>query len=435
MIANGRRGVVIGGGLTGLAAAAYAARAGHRVTLLERAQTPGGRAATHEKEGYRLNLGPHALYLGGPATRALAELGVTPRGTQAPADGYGLDGDALRTLPAGPVTLLTTSLLPLAGKLEIGRLLASLGRLDVAALAGTTVAAFIARLRSPEARALLGALIRVSSYCADTERLSAGAAIAQLRRAVEHGVMYLDGGWETLVHGLRAAAETAGVTIETGAKAEAVEHVDGAVRAVRLAGGRTLPADAAILAAGPDAARAVCPDVPAIAAWAEAAVPCHASCLDVALARLPDPRRRFVLGIDRPVYFSVHSAVAKLAPEGGALIHVARYGYADAPAAVERELEGLLDRAQPGWRDVVVHRRFLPAMVVAHDIPQAARGGLAGRPGPEVPGVVGLLVAGDWVGPVGMLADAGLASARAAVRAIAARPAERTGFSAAAAAG
>ena len=38
------------------------------------------------------------------------------------------------------------------------------------------------------------------------------------------------------------------------------------------------------------------------------------------------------------------------------------------------------------------------ALVTAED-------GFAGRPGPAVPNVRGLCVAGDWVGPDGMLAD------------------------------
>lgn len=412
-----KRIVVVGGGLSGLAAAAYAARAGHRVTVLEKAHAPGGRAATHDRDGYRLNLGPHALYRGGPATAVLAELGVTIRGALPPSSGYALDGDALRALPGGLVSLLTTSLLPLSGKLEISRLLASLGTMDTEALTGTSVADFLAqRTRTPEVRRLLTALIRLSSYCDDPERLCAGAAMAQLRRAVREGVLYLDDGWEALVRGLRAAAESAGAEIVAGAKVEAIERDDGGVRAVRVAGDREIAADRVIVAASPDVARALCPDVPALAAWADAAVPAFASCLDVALSRLPVPRQRFALGIDRPLYFSEHASLAKLAPADGAVIHVARYGRASDPAAVERELEGVLDRVQPGWRDALVHRRFLPAMIVAHDIPQAARGGLAARPGPRVPGAPGVLVAGDWVGAEGMLADASLASARAAAR-------------------
>jgi len=111
--------------------------------------------------------------------------------------------------------------------------------------------------------------------------------------------------------------------------------------------------------------------------------------------------------------------VARLAPAGGALVHVLRYGgLRDRPAAaVEAQLEGLLDALQPGWRAHVAHRRFLPDLVVSNAVVEAALGGTAGRPGPRVPGVPGLYVAGDWVGPHGMLADASLASGRQAAMA------------------
>ena len=62
-------------------------------------------------------------------------------------------------------------------------------------------------------------------------------------------------------------------------------------------------------------------------------------------------------------------------------------------------------------------------MVVTGAIPTAANGGLAGRPAAEVPGLPGAFVAGDWVGPVGMLADAALASGVHAGRLAAARSA------------
>ena len=68
--------VVIGGGLTGLAAATFLARAGRGVTLFDKAHEVGGRALTQAKSGFRFNLGPHALYSGGPGIRILRELGV-----------------------------------------------------------------------------------------------------------------------------------------------------------------------------------------------------------------------------------------------------------------------------------------------------------------------------------------------------------------------
>ena len=76
--------------------------------------------------------------------------------------------------------------------------------------------------------------------------------------------------------------------------------------------------------------------------WAKTAIPVKAACLDIALERLPEPQTTFALGIDRPLYLSVHSAAAKLAPEGNAVVHVAMYLGSENPAdpkAVEHELE------------------------------------------------------------------------------------------------
>ena len=53
--------LVVGAGLTSLAAATYAARSGRRVTLFEIASQPGSRAITQQRDGFSLNIGAHAL--------------------------------------------------------------------------------------------------------------------------------------------------------------------------------------------------------------------------------------------------------------------------------------------------------------------------------------------------------------------------------------
>src|SRR5262245_54132659 len=112
--------VIVGGGLAGLAAAATAARSGAAVTVFEKAAGPGGRAATQVRDDVALNQGPHALYRGGAGMAVLRELGVEPRGGVPNASGgHAVLGGRLHALPGGPVSLLTTSLLPLAGKLEL----------------------------------------------------------------------------------------------------------------------------------------------------------------------------------------------------------------------------------------------------------------------------------------------------------------------------
>ena len=86
--------------------------------------------------------------------------------------------------------------------------------------------------------AFLRTLFRVSTFVADQERLSAGAAIDQLRLALDGNVWYLDGGWQTMVDGLRDRAIEAGAEIRTGARAESVRSEEGGV-SVQLAGGES----------------------------------------------------------------------------------------------------------------------------------------------------------------------------------------------------
>ena len=418
--------VVIGAGLAGLAVAGYAARAGRSVVLLEKAGAAGGRAQTTAVGRFQFNLGPHALYRNGHAEQVLRELDVPIAGRSPNASGgYAVSGGVAHALPGGFLSLLTTGLFGIASKLEAARLLAGLGRMAAAPLDRTSVRDWLARdVRQPEVRALLGGLVRVSSYAADHARMSAGAAVAQVQGALGGGVRYLDGGWQPLVDGLAATATRAGARLSTSARAAAVTD-GGGCRTVRLADGTTIDADAVVIAAGPDAAAQLLDGAAGATArgWASAAIPVRAACLDIGMSRLPRPRATFALGIDRPLYLSVHSAVARLAPEGAAMIHVMKYGAGDAdPRAEERELEGLLDLIQPGWRELTIERRFLPNMLVSHALPTAAAGGLTGRPQVAVPGADGVYVVGDWVGPTGMLADASMASAHQAAQAIAARP-------------
>ena len=410
--------IVVGGGIAGLAAAAYAARGGRSVTLFERSEFLGGRAETSERNGFLFNRGPHALYKGGAAEAVLADLGVHHTGNQAPTGGAAIYAGELFRLPGTAGSLLTTHLFGPREKLEAGAVLAGLSHADPAPLDGVTLEDWLAvSIKHRKVREMVASYFRVSSYSNAPGIASAGALIRQFQFA-RNGVTYLDGGWATLVSGLRDAALASGVRIGNCEPVAAIER-EGGVRGVRLFSGRAHEARTVIVAASPTAARDLLyrGEETALQAWAEDAVPVRAACLDVGLSRLPNPEPQFALNIDAPLYFSVHSRSARLAPEGAALISAAKYlpvGESLDAAATERELEALLDLAQPGWRKLLVERQYLPNMTVTNGVVLAARGGLTGRPGPEVPGVPGLFVAGDWVGQEGMLADAALASARAA---------------------
>lgn len=409
---------VVGAGLAGLAVAAYAARGGRRVTLLERAKRHGGRATTRREQGFALNLGAHALYRRGPAQAVLAELGVRYTGKSPDPRGLADCDGKLHKLPTGPAALFGTRLLSWRDKATFGRLFAQLPRLSTQPLDGAPWGEWLQTIsRSPRVQQTLAAFGRLSCYENDPATTSAGANLAQLQKAVRDGVLYLDGGWQTLVDGLATAAQSAGAELEIEAAVERLES-DGDGWQVQCADGRSWHATHVVLALDARAARQLAPQaIPAHVA--AAARPVWVACLDLALSSLPCPERKFVLGIDRPLYMSVHSAAAQLAPPGMALVQIMKYqGPADdaEPNALADELEAFADRVQPGWRERLALRQFLPKMQAASAEVRADAGGLAGRPAVASPTAPGLLLAGDWVGYEGLLVDAVLASARCAAR-------------------
>ena len=76
---NESRTIVVGGGLAGLTAAATLARGGHAVTVLEGAQHVGGRARSRNKDGFDINIGPHALYRAGGGLAVLRQQAAPAR--------------------------------------------------------------------------------------------------------------------------------------------------------------------------------------------------------------------------------------------------------------------------------------------------------------------------------------------------------------------
>lgn len=412
---------VVGGGLAGLTAAAHAARSGGSTALFERSAEPGGRAQTRDEHGFQLNLGPHALYNGGVGVPVLRELGVGWEGGSPDAgEAAAYVGERLHTMPIGGRSLLTTDLFGVRDRLEYGRVMAGLSRTAADDLAATSLRDWLStRVRRPRVRAVIDALFRVVTYSNVPARLSAGAALEQWATGAK-GVTYIDGGWRQLVSGLRAAAEAAGATVHASAPVRSVHRRPGGFE-LSFDGGHTLSAGSVVVALPVEAAAAVVAGEGSdtLRARARAAIPSFVSTYDVCLSALPAGARMFALGLDQPFYLSVHSAAARLAPAGAAIVSLARYNDVEEkldPGKVQADLERLLDVAQPGWRRNKIFERFLPAVQVQSDIPRADGGGIAGRPGAAVPGAAGLFVAGDWVGPAGMLADVSLASGREAGR-------------------
>lgn len=408
--------IVVGGGLAGLTTAVYLARAGKKVTVLEKSHQLGGRAATQQKDGFLLNQGPHALYVEGAGRAVLQELGVTFKGKKplTAKQSWGVLNGRLHLLPGGPRSLMQTDLLDWRGKVALGRFMFALFRTKPHDAAAETAASWLDRhISHPNVRKLFEMLGRVSTYAYPLELLSAEVLVQQVQYSLNKNVLYLDGGWQTLIEGLRDAAEAANVEIVTDARVTAVSELPDCVT-VTLANGGTLSAQQAVLTSSPTRVAALLPEHPQVQAWAKTAVPVKVSTLDVTLERLPNPERLLAFGLDVPFYYAVHSAFAKLAPDGKVMLHVMKnLAPHESGQGNRAELQAFLAQVQPNWQDYLIHARYLPELTVTNWLAQPQHDGINGRPPLQIPGRTRLFVAGDWVGKKGWLADASFASGKA----------------------
>ncbi|MBO0778019.1 MAG: NAD(P)/FAD-dependent oxidoreductase, partial [Ktedonobacteraceae bacterium] len=374
------------------------------------------RAATQNHDGYLFNRGIHAIYTGGATSEVLQELGIS-YSYGSPKETFVLRQGQFYPFPASVASLLGSHLFKFGDKLELAGLLSTLPRVKAQSLAHMSVQEWLERsVRHPQVRQLLASTAHVFVYSSALDLVSAEVFVSKLQISLKHPVHYVDGGWQTLVEGLRRTAEEAGVRIVSGSRITAVAYQNGQVQGVRLRDDSVLPTSNVILATSPqDAVKLIDGGTYApLCEIVDALIPARVACLDVALRHLPEPRHPVVQDLDRPRFMSAQSLYSHVTPEGGALIYTFKQldpRHPTDPKQDERELEDLLDTTQPGWRDVLVKRVFLPHIEAIGMLPTASGGGYAGRPGPQVPGITNLYLAGDWIGR-GFLSDPSMGSAR-----------------------
>lgn len=433
---NGHRSIdvaVVGGGLAGLAAAIHAARSGARVSVFETSANLGGRARTDQRDGVWFNLGPHALYEGGLGMQVLNELGIDPPGSRPPVRGRVVWRGVESALPVTPGALLTSKVFTMASRLAFARFHARLARLDARSFDSVSVEEFLddrfgARrsddrrsddrvndARRDGARAMVEGLVRLTTYSDAPALHSAGAAIDQLVLAMA-GVRYLDHGWGSLVSSLAAIAEADGVTLVPQTSIDRVEASPAGSAQWDVIDGRggVWPAAVVVFAGlAPEAVERLT-GTAGSGLRVAAGPPVRVACLDLVLADAP--KVTFGLDLDDHLYSSLHAPTADLATEGRALLSLARYRRPDMVGDSGTDRASMRAFAQRMGVETTLAERYLHDMTVAQGAPLAARGGLAGRPRVDALGRAGLLIAGDWVGPSGLLGDASLASGREAGR-------------------
>ncbi|MGB8164302.1 MAG: FAD-dependent oxidoreductase, partial [Nitrososphaeraceae archaeon] len=300
--------VIIGAGLSGLTTAILLARAGRSVSIFEQSSKVGGRARTENADGFYFNQGPHALYLSGAGAKGLQELGIKYRGSPPPSPQYFIKHNVKYQQGASFFSILTAKLLGgIGSKIELIRFFASLRKMNFNEIQSVTMEEWLKkRIHHRDVFDLLITLCRIVTYADDPKIQSAGSTLSQLQMAISGGVIYLDGGWQTLVNGLKSEALKAKVRIYSGKRVSNIKEaiIDSSTAAettmplwkITVSDGSTILASTLIIAGSPTDVQGLFRDSkPDLLSYrvgkktSRKINPVRAACLDVALSTLPNP--------------------------------------------------------------------------------------------------------------------------------------------------
>ncbi|MEH7451009.1 FAD-dependent oxidoreductase [Gottfriedia acidiceleris] len=410
---------VLGGGIAGLTASIYLAQAGKKVLLLDKASKLGGRGISNTIGDAHLNLGAHALYI--HCIEMLNEVGVTVSGKLPKLGGAFILGNQSNQMKIIEMfNLFLGNHLKWKEKMEFIRFYRHIRKMDLDEINHISLEEYLNRkITSLNVKNLILAFIRVATFTSNSEIISAGVAIGQLRSAK---VLYINEGWQSIVNDLIKKANQLGVTIQNSA---VVSKITGSYPNINLIlkNDTRINTSCLLSTINPiDLVKLI--DEPISDSFLQKCnqmIPVKAACLDLVMNGLPNPKLNFALGVDQPWYFSNHSSVAKLSnKEGEIVVHLMKYlnsvNETDS-AKDEEELEGLLDVLQPGWRDYVISRRYLPRLIVSNDIKKPFQK-LHNHLSNSDVGLEGIYIAGDWVGETELLLNASLTSAKNATKLI-----------------
>jgi len=410
---------VLGGGIAGLTAAIYLAQAGKKVLLLDKAAKLGGRGSSNTIGDAHLNLGAHALYTN--CIEILNEVGVIVSGKLPKLSGAFILGDQSNQMKIiEAFNLFLGNHLKWKEKMEFIRFYRHIRKMDLDEINHISLEEYLNRkITSSRVKNLILAFIRVSTFTSNSELISAGVAIGQLRSAK---VLYINDGWQSIVNDLIKKANQLGVTIQN---STVVSKITGSYPNINLILKNDTRINTSCLLSTINPIDLVKlieePISDSFLQKCNQMIPVKAACLDLVMKGLPNPKLNFALGVDQPWYFSNHSSVARLSnKEGEIVVHLMKYlnsvNETDSKKD-EEELEGLLDVLQPGWRDYVISRRYLPKLIVSNDIKKPFQK-LDNHLSNSDVGLEGIYIAGDWVGETELLLNASLTSVKNATKLI-----------------
>ncbi|TFD96629.1 NAD(P)/FAD-dependent oxidoreductase [Jeotgalibacillus sp. R-1-5s-1] len=409
--------VIVGGGLAGYVAAAFLAKTNVSITLLEKGATVGGRSITNKVNEQSFNLGPHALFKKGKAKAILEELGIDLASGSPKLGGTIVKNGTEYAAPFSPAALLTTRLFTMKERLEWMGALMTIMRTNPEGFAGQTFQQWVRQTASSKVVAsMLYSFGRLATYCHAPEKMSARVALSSLKQALG-GVLYLDGGWMTMIDQLHQKATLSGVHVQTRRAVKQIEPAPHGQVKVYLSDGEEMLAKHVICTTGPHELHEMTRSIMPVEQkeCLSRMIPVRGATLDVALTKLPYPKQLFAIDPARALYYSVHSHYARLSDDSShAILHVFKYLHPDEQMdgrVIKQELEGFLDQLQPGWQQCVISKRIIPNITVNQRLPQIGDEVLLQQLKDAIPG---LYIAGDWASPDSILADGAVSSGKQA---------------------
>ncbi|WP_243291578.1 FAD-dependent oxidoreductase [Bacillus sp. FJAT-47783] len=413
--------VIIGGGLAGYVAANYLAKTNFNVLILEKAKKVGGRARTDIIHEQYFNLGPHAFYQRGKARHILEELCITFEGKAPKLGGLLIENKNMYTAPFSPLGIFATRFLTWKERLEWISSMVKIKNSEPDDFATLTFQQWVQQTaKSEKVQALLYIMGRLATYCHAPEKVSAKVIVSHIQYSMG-GVIYLDGGWQTIIDQLHNQAVISGVQIQTESNVKQIVKNESDPFQLILSTNDIIQSKQVLFTGAPYELNKMLPESsphPQRKLF-EQIKPIKAATLDVALKKLPNPKRLFAMGITEPFYYSVHSNYAQLSIDGqSTILHVLKYHHPDEKVDVRMEkanLEKFLDTVQPGWRKYVVTSRCLPKINVNHRLPQVGDEKEFCQSETHIPG---LFIAGDWASPNSILSEGAVESGKRAAKEI-----------------